>query len=103
MTNPAEAFNIACAERGIASAEDFRGRFGVPLSSLSIEDALVLVTLPEWVFAVWLPSADPTPCVFVPSAVREFGLLLGVTQQDGETDHDFNLRVKAAFKEGRAA
>ncbi|GEM_PF-5905336 len=101
MISPTDAFNLACAERGISSAEDFKERLGVPLRSLTIEDALALVSLPGWVLDTWLPRAGQTSIVWVPCAVREYGRLVNIEQCANEDDHDYCMRLQAEYQKGR--
>jgi hypothetical protein len=98
-----DALAIACRERGIASAEVFRERFGIAPASLTSQAALTLVTTPAWVIEIWLPNAGSTPVVWVPAAVRVHAGGYGIHQQEGESDHAFTLRLQATLREKRAA
>ncbi len=99
----ADALATALHERGITTPEAFREAFGIPSGSLTASAALVLVTTPRWVTQWWLAVDDPTPCVWVPEAVRRYAAVFGLVQEAEESDDAFARRLHTAFTfdEGR--
>lgn len=94
-----EALHVACRERDIRSAADFRARFGIEPAALTPQAALALVTTPDWVMDIWLRSTDPTPAVWIPAAVRAYAGAFGIMQSPDESDRAFNDRLKGAITE----
>lgn len=92
-----------CRECGIIGSRDFRARFGIAPALLTPSAALALVTTPTWVTDIWIPNAGRTPVVWVPAAVRAYAAVFGIAQHEGESDHDFTMRLQAATHEGREA
>jgi hypothetical protein len=73
----------------ITGPEEFQRRYGVPPASLSAAAALTVVT--------WMENAGSTPVVWMPQAVRAFAARHGLVQDDGESDHAFTVRLRAAI------
>lgn len=97
MADILEELNAALAERGITCPDDFRRRYGVAPAALSPAAALALVETPPWVTDTWLPNAHGTPVVYIPSAVRGYAAVFGLTQAEDESDHNFNERIRTAL------
>ncbi len=103
-SNPVhESLAVACRERGITGASDFSARFGIAPALLTSSAALVLVMTPAWVTDIWIPNAGRTPVVWVPAAVRAYAAVFGIAQHEGESDHDFTMRLQTAIHERRDA
>jgi hypothetical protein len=98
-----EELRHALRTKGIRSPHDFRARYGVAPGTLTPQAALALVIAPAWVTEVWIPHSGGTLVVWVPAAVRAYAAALGITQHEGERDHDFNDRIRAAVAERREA
>jgi hypothetical protein len=102
MDDVRAALAAACRERDITGPDDFRRRFGVAPAALTPRNALTLVTTPDWVTEmvteIWIPNSGTTPVVYVPQAVRTYAAVFGIAQCDGESDHDFNKRLRGEIR-----
>ncbi len=97
MDDVRNALAAACRERGITGPADFHARFGIAPAALTPHAALILVETPEWVTETWLPNAGTTPVVWIDATVRAYAAAYGVTQREGECDHNFNDRLRRAI------
>jgi hypothetical protein len=93
--------DAALATRGIANPDEFRRRYGVDPAAIGPADALALVETPAWVTGIWLPNAGGSPVAYIPRAVRRYAAVFGLAQAEGESDHDFNERLRARLPRAR--
>lgn len=93
----ADALATALHARGITTPQAFHAAFGIPPGVLTAAAALVLVNTPRWVTEWWLAVDDPTPCVWVPDAVRQYAAVFGLVQEPGESDDTFVQRLRVSL------
>jgi len=97
----ADVLAAALHARGITTPQAFHAAFGIPPGVLTAAAALVLVNTPRWVAEWWLAVDDPTPCVWVPDAVRQYAAVFGLVQEAGERDDTFVRRARGALNRER--
>jgi len=93
-----DALAAALMERGITTPEAFSEAFHIAPAMLTPAAALVLITAPGWVTGQWLGVDDPTPCVWVPDAVRRYAAVFCVVQESGESDDAFIRRLRSVLR-----